>query len=81
MENWDDKTIETKESGWSVDDIIEHVRKKVCVELVGPSDEGANGNASDEESESEEIIGVDDAVEKEKMRKLKSLMMMWTVMT
>ena len=81
MENWDNKTMETKESGWSVDDVIEHVRKKVCVELVGPSDEGANENASDEQSKSEEIIGVDDAVEKEKMRELKSLMMTWTAMT
>lgn len=66
IEKWDDKTMEPKESGWSVDDVIEHVRKKNHVELVGPSDKGANENASDEESESEETIGVGDAIDKEK---------------
>ena len=66
MEKWDDKMMQPKESGWSVDDVIDFVRKKMYAELVSPSN---NGTATDGDSESEEIVGAGGAVEKENINR------------
>ena len=51
-EKWDDKSLEPKGSGSSIEDVIEYVRKKMYHELVGPKDK----EGSDEESESEQVV-------------------------
>ena len=54
-EKWNDKLMEPKESGSSVEDVIEYVRKKMYLDIVGPKKKGGKVLRSDDESESEEI--------------------------
>ena len=50
--------LEAKDSGWSKDDVIEHVRKKMYTELVNPpaktNEDSNEDNKSDEIADGEE---------------------------
>ena len=80
IEKWDDKTMEPKESGWSVDDVIEHVRKKIMSNLSAQVTRVQMKMPQTKRAKVKRQSGLAMLLIKEKMWELKSLVMMWTVM-
>ena len=37
LQKWDMNKLEAKDSGWSKDDVIEYVRKKMYTEVLNPT--------------------------------------------